>query len=875
MGFFYSEQKRPPRPKVGSIRSGSPKSLGKTRKVISIVDPSVAAKGCVACTLDKEPLEHPKMKPTGTDQPLGYILGEAPGKIEDEDGEQFVGKAGQLLRRHIPRKFLEYLRWNNTLRCRPPDNREPSPLESACCRQYQVADIEETKPRVIIGFGDVPLHWATGKNDLRIGIWRGRRLPVKIGSHTCWYYPIFHPAFFLHQQKRGQNDQLQTFADDVRAALDACVDEDLPEPYVEPEEEYLRGVHCLEHPTLRELRTWLEEVRSWDRPGFDVETNGLRPYFLDRRILTMSFSSYEKTVAFPFEHPGHDWGDDFDAMRGMVFETLCSVTKVSQNTKFEQEWCLEEFGEDVLWEGGWEDSFAQAYILDSRKGAKSLGDLTLLHLGFDVKALSTVNVKNLISEPLSKVLSYNGLDSKYCKAVFHVQEEALRGEGLWEVYEEQVRMGRALVLAQAAGVVPNDPEIAKLDQQLTTKIAKLDALFPTNKDVQRYQKAGKEFKPTSNPVLLDFFTKHLDYKILNVDEEALGRVNHEAARWVLERRGHAKLLSTYVLPIATEKEGRARGHNRHEDSLIHTNYNHCYTSTRRLSDDDPNLQNYPKHKHKEIRAVVRSPDGTWLVCFDYGQIEARVIAMASKDAFLVKALWENYDIHMEWMERVVKCCPEFLDIIAQDFSVDPQDKKLLMKTGRQVIKNNWVFPLFFGSVLDSVAENLKLDPDKLSPEYDRFWNTFDGVGQWQEREVDFYEEQGYVETMNGFRRRAPVGYNELINLKIQGTTAEIVADAFCRLSELAHKLAKPQYQFRLQVHDDLGFYLPDRSLEEDIEFIGRELCLCKRFAHFINVPITVEVTAGRDWHEQTEVAIFRSTDYGFPKVPSFAYQAAA
>jgi hypothetical protein len=57
-------------------------------------------------------------------------------------------------------------------------------------------------------------------------------------------------------------------------------------------------------------------------------------------------------------------------------------------------------------------------------------------------------------------------------------------------------------------------------------------------------------------------------------------------------------------------------------------------------------------------------------------------------------------------------------------------------------------------------------------------------------------------------------------------------------------------------------YLPDETLEEDIEFVAREMCSCE--FDYLNVPLLVEVTAGRNWHVQEEVGKYSSVNYGIP-----------
>ena len=81
------------------------------------------------------------------------LVGEAPGFYEDKSGIPFVGKAGQLLDKifecvGLSRKKDVYIM--NTIKCRPPDNRDPNPDEKAACREYMDAQLEILKPKIIL-----------------------------------------------------------------------------------------------------------------------------------------------------------------------------------------------------------------------------------------------------------------------------------------------------------------------------------------------------------------------------------------------------------------------------------------------------------------------------------------------------------------------------------------------------------------------------------------------------------------------------------------------------------------------------------------------------------------------------------------------------
>lgn len=877
MGFWFSDEEEK------LAKDVTREVVKKEREVATIKNLRVTgAKGCSACPLDKARLYHGKMLPTGSKRPLVYILGEAPGEEEDKQGEQFVGKAGKTLRAEIPNEYLPRVRFNNTIRCRPTDgkgNRAPEPIEVECCRGLQERDIAESKPKAIFGFGAVPLKWVTQKSSLTIAPWRGRRFPVQIRGHACWYYPMLHPSFInrvIDDQEHKGEEIAKVFKWDVAAAFEE-VWAGLPDPYVEPKEERLNGVYCLPKPDIKAFDKALEDIASWEESGFDIETNALRPYFPERRILTLSFSNYSSTYAIPYQHKECDWGSKSKYVHDAIRELLLhSGKKWAHGLNFEMEWCVEEFGEEVIRETEWGDTLAQAYILrgptplgESEKGddAKALEDLTLLHFGFDVKAESSVNTKNLANEPLSKVLPYNGMDAKYCFALSIIQQQALEAEGLAEVYQEQVRRSPTLVMTQRMGLIPNEPEVLRLEAEWQKKEETALRKVMAHQDVVAYTSKGHKFVPSSNPDVLAFLRHRFPGRVDNTQETTLEGLKYAPANLILDARRAHKNISTYLSKM---KRG---GSAVHADGLIHVILKHCFTTSRRLSSEDPNGQNFPKRKNREIRIVIRAPDGSWwMVCIDFGQLEARVIAMASCDKTLVEQIWNDYDIHGDWTRRLA----ELLAKRGVDRMADVADNTDgAYKWFRDRTKNEWTFPLFFGSSATSVARSIvptkgvtwDIDSKRNYPSalpwfrdvVNSFWDQYGGVKKWQEDMQKFYNTHHYVETLTGFRRHGPLSWNELINQPIQGTASDIVMDGMNRLSEKAYHEKRPELQPRLNVHDELDLYLPDAGLEECIETVAREMACCE--LPFINVPLMVEVSVGKNWYQQEEVAVFKSTQW--------------
>jgi DNA polymerase len=153
--------------------------------------------GCLACPLGAHRLKFV----FGEGDPAAKILlvGEGPGRDEDLQGRPFVGKAGELLERMLGAIGFErnavYI--CNVVKCRPPDNRTPTPEEARTCLPYLRRQIELVRPAVIVTLGATPLREllgvTTGITRIR-GQWQTLDL---LGGIPVM--PTFHPAYVLRQ----------------------------------------------------------------------------------------------------------------------------------------------------------------------------------------------------------------------------------------------------------------------------------------------------------------------------------------------------------------------------------------------------------------------------------------------------------------------------------------------------------------------------------------------------------------------------------------------------------------------------------------------------------------------------------------------------
>jgi len=132
----------------------------------------------------------------GNQQSDWLFIGEAPGKDEDLKGEPFVGRAGRLLNEVIFSLGLEreevYIA--NILKCRPPNNRDPSPDEIRSCTTYLQQQIKMISPKIIIAVGRVAAQHLLN-SDLTMAKLRG--IVHSYGSESIPLITIYHPAYLL------------------------------------------------------------------------------------------------------------------------------------------------------------------------------------------------------------------------------------------------------------------------------------------------------------------------------------------------------------------------------------------------------------------------------------------------------------------------------------------------------------------------------------------------------------------------------------------------------------------------------------------------------------------------------------------------------
>ena len=355
-----------------------------------------------------------------------------------------------------------------------------------------------------------------------------------------------------------------------------------------------------------------------------------------------------------------------------------------------------------------------------------------------------------------------------------------------------------------------------------------------------YMHAGREFNINSPKQLGEilFVTLGLPFKKktksgYSTDAETLEELRPYSPIIddILEYRQVTKLIGTYAaaMPEVADKNGR-----------IHTDFKQALTATGRLSSQEPNLQNIPiKTKMgRQMRKYFIADEGCTLVDADYSQIELRLLAHISSDYTMCEAFKAGADIHRKTASAV--------------FGVPEEAVNEEMRKRAKAVN----FGIVYGISGFSLAKDIGTTPKEANGYIKSYHLNYLGIDEYLERVVKEAEQNGYTATPMGRRRYIPelsstngnmraFGKRIAMNAPIQGAAADIMKLAMIRVyNALAREL--PDARLVMQVHDELIVEARDSDVEKCKEILKREM----ENAASLSIPLTVDVTSGKNWLEQ-------------------------
>ncbi len=373
---------------------------------------------CGLCGLCKKCIS-PRMPVTGKGKKKILFVAEAPGKDEDKNNEQLIGKAGKRLRRTLKSLGvdLDIDCWKtNAVICRPPENKiEDSMIE--VCRPNLFTTIKELEPNLIVLLGRSPVLsliepiWDDSIGALKR--WEGMIIPSQ--KPNAWIAITYHPSYLNREDNRALD---VIFKNDLRRALKKCKSKPWDVlPDYESRVEIITNTH---HAV-----SLIKEITKANKPtAVDYEANCLKPEYNGARIKSCSMCNDKRTISYLW------YGDAIAA----TDEFLRSpVPKIASNMKFEERWTrffLRHSVNNWFW-----DTMLAAHVIDSRSDITSIKFQSFILLGavpYDrhIKPYLTTTNKNHINRidelPISELLLYGGLDALYEYEVSKIQRKIVR-----------------------------------------------------------------------------------------------------------------------------------------------------------------------------------------------------------------------------------------------------------------------------------------------------------------------------------------------------------------------------------------------------------------------------------------------------------------
>lgn len=274
-------------------------------------------------------------------------------------------------------------------------------------------------------------------------------------------------------------------------------------------------------------------------------------------------------------------------------------------------------------------------------------------------------------------------------------------------------------------------------------------------------------------------SRALDRPVLDVSAAALSSIDHEAAQLLLALRQKTKLLSAYGESLLGHvTNGRLRG-----------SYSVSGTISGRITCQHPNLQALPQDEI--FQQCIRADHGRSLLYFDFSGFELRILSAMAHDAEMIEIFEKNADIHSEVAKKIF------------NKPVSKHENSHLREYAKVIN-----FGLIYGMGKNSIASKLGISPHKAEELLKEYFKRFANINNFLLEQEQQGLKEGYIHT--ALNRRyyfsehddEPRRKRLARNLPIQGTGAEIIKMAMCRVHDVLNNNFSEAYLINT-IHDEL------------------------------------------------------------------------
>src|SRR5918997_197411 len=549
--------------------------------------------------------------------------------------------------------------------------------------------------------------------------------------------------------------------------------------------------------------------------GADIETTSLNPRNGKMRLLQLA-TPEETFVVDTFEVK------DLSPLRSVLED---GPVKILHHGKFDHAFLWAEHGISL---SPIFDTMLAAQLLDGGEYASSYALEAVAERYLDETVDKSARREDWSGELSREQLEYAARDAAILLPLHERLKETLEAEELGAVSEIEFGAVAAISEMELAGIkldVARWRELEKtVRERRDAKALELEAQFPPPEGVLPLEGLGPQLNLNSPQQITDAF-RSLGIELPDTRVWTLLKVDHQAARLLLEYRELQKKLGTYLEPYPSfihPKTGR-----------IHANFLQCRVPTGRLACTNPNIQQIPHED--EFRSCFVAEQGNVLVIADYSQIELRILAEVSDDPGFVRAFQEGEDLH-----RVTA---------ATMFGVKRDEVTKDQRSAAKRIN----FGLAYGRGAKSLSAQLGTDEERARQLIDEYFANYPKVQRYLQATADKAVEMGTLRTLSGrIRKFGDVSRldsmtkgalrREAMNFPIQGASADI---AELDLNYIREELEVLDARLINCIHDEFVVECKQDVAEEVAE---RAKAAMKKAGAAIlkKVPVEVEVAISHE-----------------------------
>ncbi|HEX2911130.1 MAG TPA: DNA polymerase, partial [Chloroflexia bacterium] len=573
---------------------------------------------------------------------------------------------------------------------------------------------------------------------------------------------------------------------------------------------------------LESLEKAVELMRHERVLSVDTETNGLDPH--TSKLLLVQVSTPELCYIIDSQQvPLHPLQ--------AVLEND-NILKLLQNAKFDYEMLKQQGGIEL--KNIYDTMLAERLLTAGLGNQVNLAELTKKYLGqvMDKSVRKTFYGSNSALSP--EQLVYAATDAMVLFQIYRQQLEALHKEQLQGVADLEFKCVGAVGDLELNGCKLDVDKwrqiLSKVEEQRNQVRTELMEMLPSGSARQSSMFGGDEYliNLNSGQQIIAEFAK-LGIVITDTSEATLTKLNHPAAKKLMEYKGHEKTLSAFgegLLAMINKKTGR-----------IHPDFIQYGADTGRFSCSNPNVQQIPATS--DFRACFIPSEGYKLVTSDYSQAELRILAELSQDEGFLSAFKSGGDLHIL--------------AAAQMFNIKPEEVTKTQRSQAKAIN----FGLAYGMGPQGLAVRIDKTVEEARDLINAYFKAFSGVQRWLDKMGHDSVRLGYSPTPLGrkryyqkpdqndpdYRRKVSEIERRGKNAPIQGCNADMTKMALVFLKE-----SLKNYDARVvnTVHDEVVVEVREDQAEEVCHLVEAEMIRAGREI-LKEVPIVADAKVGDYW----------------------------